>query len=69
MASKYDSNYYHKVSVTKGHHVYKAIWMPTIGEKLSVQFEEEKKRTIVVIKDGLLLGLFSYLSGLKLHYN
>ena len=54
MASKYNSNYYHKVSVIKGHHVYKAIWMPTIGEKLSVQSEDNNKHAIAVVKDGLL---------------
>ena len=54
MASKYDSNYYHKVSVIKGHHICKAIWTPTIGEELSVQFEDDNERAIAVIKDGLL---------------
>ena len=28
------SDYYEKASVVKGHHIYKAIWTPMIGEEL-----------------------------------
>ena len=34
------SVYYEKASVVKGHHVYKAVWTPFLGEELSVQPED-----------------------------
>ena len=34
------SDYYEKASVVKGHHVYKAVWTPFLGEELSVQPED-----------------------------
>ena len=61
MASKNNSNYYHKVSVIKGHHVYKAIWTPTIGEKLPVQFEDDNahERTVFPRKGTAVTKHFS----------
>ena len=50
------SNYYEKVSVVKGHHIYKAIWTPMIGEELPVQSEDNNyhnEHTIAVMMDGL----------------
>ena len=64
MASKYDSKYDQNVSVMKVHLVYKAIWIPTIGGKLSVQSKDNNKHSIAVIKDSLLRSLLSYLDGL-----
>ena len=54
---KYDSKSYQKVSVIEGHHVYRAIWMPTICKELSVQSKDDNehdKNAVAVIKDGLL---------------
>ena len=57
MASKDDRKSYIKVSVIERHHVYNAIWMPTIVQELSVQLEdnnEHDEHVDTVIKDGLL---------------
>ena len=56
VVSKYDSKSYQKVNVIEGHHIYKAIWMPTIGEELSVQSRNDNKHNehvVAVIKDSL----------------
>ena len=34
------SDYYEKARVVKGHHIYKAIWTPVIGEELPAQAED-----------------------------
>ena len=53
------SNYYEKASVVKGHHYYKAIWMPMISEELPVQSEDDNdhgKHTVAVMMDGHTVG-------------
>ena len=49
------SDYYEKASVVKGHHVYKAVWTPFLGEELSVQPEDHNdhdEHAIAVTRDG-----------------
>ena len=46
------SDYYDKVSVVKGHHVYKAVWTPFIGEELPVQPEYHEEHAVAVTRDG-----------------
>ena len=36
-------NYWSKSSVVRGHHVYKAIWMPHVGQYLQLSCEEDNK--------------------------
>ena len=50
MVSKYNNRYYQKLSVIEGHHVYKAIWTPTIGEKESVQSKDDTEHAVAMIK-------------------
>ena len=40
-------------------HVYKAIWMPTIDEKLSLQIEDNSEHTVAVTKDGQMWARFT----------
>ena len=63
MATKYDDSFYQKVGVIKSQCIYKAIWMPTIGEELSVQSEDDNKHAVAVIKDGQirLVAIISFL--------
>jgi len=46
-------------SVIRGHHVYKTIWMPSIGENLEVQVDEGNEHdsfAVAVIKVGQVVG-------------
>ncbi len=44
MASQDTSDLVHTlVSVVRGHHVYKRIWTPTVGERLQLRPEEDKQ--------------------------
>ena len=46
-------------SVVRGHHVYKVVWTPVIGEELSVKSEENNdhdRRAIAVMKDREVIG-------------
>ena len=50
---------YEKASVIHGHHVYKAVWTPVIGEELAVKPEvdnEHDDHAIVVMKLGDVVG-------------
>ena len=50
---------YGKSSVIRGHHVYKAIWTPIVGENLSLQLEEENEHdnhAVVVMSDNTIVG-------------
>ena len=38
-------------SYVTGHHVYKDIWTPTLGEKLSMAMEPENHHDICAVKD------------------
>ena len=58
MASSYSS---HKMATfVRGHHVYKDIWTPDIGEMLRVGEEDSanhNKYAVAVMKDGAVVGL------------
>ena len=54
------SDYYEKTSVVKGHHVYKAVWTPFIGEELPVQPEDHNDH------DEHAVAFFGHLNGLQL---
>ena len=46
-------------SVIRGHHIYKAVWTPYIGEKLSLELEHGTSHDFyatTVKKDGLVVG-------------
>ena len=50
---------YQKASVVRGHHVYKAIWTPTLGEILQLRAEvtnEHDEHAIAVMKSGTTVG-------------
>ena len=50
---------YEKESVVRGHHVYKAIWTPVIGEELEVRTEDDNdhdQHAVAVVKDGVVIG-------------
>ena len=47
-------------SVVRGHHIYKRIWTPMLGEILQIELEETNSndaRAITVQKDGVIIGL------------
>ena len=46
-------------SVVRGHHCYKRIWRPLIGEQLALRYEEDNdhdRRAVAVIKDDAVVG-------------
>ena len=46
-------------SVVRGHHIYKAVWTPVVGEVLAVQAEEdnsEDQYAVAVLKAGGVVG-------------
>ena len=50
---------YQKVSVVRGHHIYKVVWTPEVGEVLQVRTEdgnEHDEHAVAVVKDGLIVG-------------
>ena len=49
---------YEKTSVMRGHHIYKSIWTPIIGEELVPEAREDNghdKHTFAVMKDGCIV--------------
>ena len=49
-------------SVVRGHHVYKCIWTPHVGEQLRLKHEENNendRRAVAVLKDSIVVGHFS----------
>ena len=45
----------------RGHHVYKSLWTPDVGEELRVQIEEDNifdEFAVAVFKDGNILAMF-----------
>ena len=53
------SDYYEKASVVKGHHIYKAIWTPVIGEELPAQAEDRNdhdEHAVAVTKGDCIVG-------------
>ena len=57
MASE-GSDSYEKTSVIRGHHIYKSVWIPFIGEELVVEAEDGNKSAVAVMKDGCVVGDF-----------
>ncbi len=46
-------------SVVRGHHIYKRIWTPMLGEILQIKLEETNSndaKAIAVQKDGVIVG-------------
>ena len=46
-------------SVVRGHHIYKRIWTPVLGERLQVKVEEDNSndaRAVAVQKCGVVVG-------------
>ncbi len=46
-------------SVVRGHHVYKRIWTPTVGEQLQLRPEEDNEsdpRAVAILKHGVIVG-------------
>ena len=64
MASQCPCKSYEKASVVKGHHVYKVIWTPEVGEELPVDCEYSNEHAITVLKYGEIV---SHLLGTILH--
>ena len=60
MASQGSNDFsYQKASVVRGHHIYKTIWTPTVGETLQLRAEdtnEHDEHAIAVIKSGTTVG-------------
>ena len=46
-------------SVVRGHHIYKAVWTPVIGEALALEVEEgthEEEYAVAILKTGMVVG-------------
>ena len=46
-------------SVVRGHHVFKSVWTPSLGEVLSVKEEEDNEHDIFAVlveKAGMIVG-------------
>ena len=46
-------------SVVRGHHIYKRIWTPMLGERLQIEVEEGNRndaRAVAVQKRGMVVG-------------
>ncbi len=44
-------------SVIRGHHVYKRIWTPTVGEQLQLRPDNESDlRAVAILKHGVIVG-------------
>ena len=54
-----DSSVYVLESIVRGHHVYKRVWTPHLGEQLRIQREENNEndpRAVAVMKDSVIVG-------------
>lgn len=63
MASQGASNTYEKASVVRGHHIYKVIWTPTVGEILQLRAEDDNEHdehAVAVLKAGSTVGHVPY---------
>ena len=50
---------YEKESVVRGHHIYKTVLTPVIGEELPVEREEDNQhdqQSVAVVKNGDIVG-------------
>ena len=46
-------------SVVRGHHVYKRIWTPLVGEQLVLKYEEDNNndsKVVAVLKNDVVVG-------------
>ena len=46
-------------SVVRGHHIYKRVWTPMLGEKLQIAIEDDNSndaRAVAVQKHGMVVG-------------
>ena len=46
-------------SIVRGHHIYKCVWTPHVGEQLQMQREENNEndpRTVAIMKDSVIVG-------------
>ena len=46
-------------SMIRGHHIYKSIWTPVVGEELTLQREDSNDHdlhAVAVVKDGNVVG-------------
>ena len=53
------SDSYEKTSVIRGHHIYKSIWTPIIGEELVLEAQDDNehdKHAVAVVKDVCVVG-------------
>ena len=58
-ASESAGGLYVMESVVRGHHVYKCVWTPRIGEQLQCKHEENNSndvRAVAIAKDGIVVG-------------
>ena len=60
MASQGSNNFsYQKASVVRGHHIYKEIWTPAIGEVLHLREEDDNEHdehAVAVVKASCVIG-------------
>ena len=59
IASESAGDLYVMESVVRGHHVYKRIWTPRVGEQLQLKHEEDNSndvRAVAIAKDGIIVG-------------
>ena len=59
MASQSADGLYVMESVVRGHHVYKRIWTPCVGEQLQLKHEEDSSndlKAVAIVKDGIVVG-------------
>ncbi len=59
MASQVDEGVYSLESVVRGHHVYKRVWSPVMGEQLVLKCEEDNEndsRAVAVLKNDVVVG-------------
>ncbi len=50
---------YHKASVVRGHHIYKELWTPAVGETLQIRVEDHNEHdeyAVAVVKGGSTVG-------------
>ena len=58
IASENAGNLYVMESVVRGHHVYKRIWTPRVGEQLQLKHEEGDSndvRAVAIAKGGIIV--------------
>ena len=54
-----DGDVYTLESVVRGHHIYKCIWTPRVGEHLLLKLEESNNndpRAVAIVKESIVVG-------------